>query len=73
MMKFKVEIEIQILNDEILEAINSNREWDDLPDYNSIEEVPECEILEYLNDSNYIQTDVEYYGLDISKITIVKE
>ena len=29
-MKFKVEIEIEILDEELLETINNNREWNEL-------------------------------------------
>lgn len=73
-MKFKVEIEVEIFDDELLEKINNDREWDDKKLYNSLDEVPESEIIEWCEyDGNYFRDDITDYGFDIDKITIIKE
>lgn len=73
-MKFKVEIEVEIFDDELLEKINNDREWDDKELYNSIAEVPESEIIEWCeHDGSYFRDDITNYGFDIDKITIIKE
>lgn len=72
-MKFKVEIEVEILDEELLEKINNDREWDDKELYNSLDEVPENEIMEWCeHDEGYFRDDITDYGFDIDKITIIK-
>ena len=73
-MKFKVEIEVEILDEELLEKINNDREWDDKELYNSLDEVPENEIMEWCEyNESYFRDDIIDYGFDISKITLIKE
>lgn len=75
-MKFKVEIEVEILDEELVDLINSTRGWDDEKEelYTYIEEIPESEIMEWCeNDEGYFQEDIKDYGFDISKITLIKE
>ena len=73
-MKFKVEIQVEILDEELLEKINNDREWDDKELYNSLAEVPEDEIMEWCeHEGGYFIDDITDYGFDIDKITIIKE
>ncbi len=73
-MKFKIEIEVEIFDDELLEMINNQREWDDLPLYGSFEELSKTDILEWVESrENYFNEEIIDYGFDINKVTIVKE
>lgn len=73
-MKFKIEIEVEILDDELLEMINNDRKWEDKPLYENIKDIPESEIMEwYEYDESYFKYDIIDYGFDIDKITIIKE
>ena len=74
-MKFKVEIEVEILDEELVDLINSHRGWDDENEelYTYIEEIPESEIMEWCeNDEGYFREDIQDYGFDIEKISIIK-
>ena len=73
-MKFKVEIEVEILDEELLEKINNDREWDDKELYNSIDEVSDDEIMEWCeHDESYFRDDITDYGFDIEKISLIRE
>lgn len=58
-MKFKVESEIEILDEELLEIINYRREWNELELYNSVDEIPKSDIL------NWIDSNEEYFVEEI--------
>ena len=72
-MKFKVTLDLDIWNQEFLDMINDNREWDDLAPYSSIEEIPEHEIQEFIENSDYIKEDIDNFGYDIAKIELVSK
>ena len=72
-MKFKVTLDLDIWNEEFLNLINEDREWDDLPLYTNVEEIPEHEIQEFLENSSYIQDDIEQFGYDITKIELISK
>ena len=71
-MKFKVEIEVEILDEELLELINNDREWNDKELYNSINEISNDEIMRWTeSEEGYFYDDIRDYGFDIEKITII--
>ena len=71
-MKFKVEIEVEILDEELLELINNDREWNDKELYNSINEISNDEIMRWTeSEEDYFYDDIRDYGFDIEKITII--
>ena len=61
-MKFKVESEIEILDEELLEIINDRREWDELELYNSVDEIPKSDILDWIdsNEEYFVEEIVNY-------------
>ncbi len=70
-MKFKVEVEIEILDEELLEIINDRREWNDLKLYNSIIEVPKSDILDWIDtNEEYFVDEIVNYDNEL-KITIL--
>ena len=72
-MRFKVEFELEIEDDEILAVINDMREDNDESTYASIGEIPEELILKFLNENDYIEDDVKYYGeMEEIKVEILK-
>lgn len=70
-MKFKVELEIEIDDTELLELINSDRVLNDKEEYDSLEEIPKSEIYDWLDDSEYIKQEIEYYGIENPIYTII--
>ena len=73
-MKFKVEIQVEVLDEELLMYINNACENEERNLYNSIDEVPESEIMEWCeHEEGYFRDDITDYGFDINKITIIKE
>ena len=73
-MKFKIELEVEILDEEVLELINIDREWNNEDLYNSIEEIPKEEIKEWIkSNEDYFRTEVIDYDPDINKITMIEE
>lgn len=72
-MKFKVELQIEILDEELLEMINNSRENEEKELYNSINEVPDSEIMEWTeSEEGYFYDDIRDYGFDINKVTLIK-
>lgn len=72
-MKFKVEIEVEILDEELLEIINNDREWNNKELYHSIDEISDDEVMEWCEyGEGYFREDIQDYGFDIEKITIIK-
>ena len=72
-MRFKVDFELEIEDDEILAVINDMREDNDESTYESIGEIPEEMILKFLNENDYIEDDVKYYGeMEKIKVEILK-
>lgn len=76
-MKFKVELEIEILDTEILEVVNGLRSESivsELLPYTTISEIPEDELLRMLKEINYFEDEIEYYDdLNTIKVTIIRE
>lgn len=72
-MKFKVTIDLDIWNEEFLNMINEEREWNDLPLYENVDDIPEHEIEEFLESTTYIQDDIEQFGYDINKIELISK
>ena len=72
-MRFKVEFELEIEDYEILAVINDMREDNNEGTYASIGEIPEELILKFLNENDYIEDDVKYYGeMEEIKVEILK-
>ena len=68
-MKFKLEVELEIDDTELLEIINYDFDL-------SLEEVLELPIeviVKSLNDYNWIQEEIEWFGVDNMKITKINE
>ena len=72
-MKFKVEIEIEIFDEELVELINYEQEDLGKELYNNINEIPKHEILSWCNkDNSFIQEEITDFGFDINNITIIE-
>jgi hypothetical protein len=69
-MKFKVTLDLDIWNQEFLDMINDNREWDDLAPYSSIEEIPEHEIQEFIENSDQYVKSVMFMNLFLKELDI---
>jgi hypothetical protein len=66
-MKFKVEAEVEILDDELVEIINSKSYVGSKKFYNHVDSIPKPEILEYFKGDE----DILNFPYDISKVTII--
>jgi len=72
-MRFKVEIEVEISDEDILELINNDQEWNDKETYSELFEIPKDEIIEFLNTDDFMRVEIDDYGYEIEKINIIEE
>ena len=73
-MKFIVEVEVEILDEELLEYINIYMEANDKEPYGSLSDVPKSLILDWCaNNYIYFRDEIVEYECDISKVTIEKD
>lgn len=72
-MRFKVEIEVEISDEDILELINNDQEWNDKETYSELSEIPKDEIIEFLNTDDFMRVEIDDYGYEIEKINIIEE
>lgn len=60
-MKFKLETIITIPDENILDIVNENQEWENLEEFTSLEEVPIELILMCLDETDYFQVELDDY------------
>lgn len=60
-MKFKLETIITIPDENILDIVNDNQEWENLEEFTSLEEVPIELILMCLDEIDYFQVELDDY------------
>lgn len=70
-MIFNVDFTISLANEVILQEINELQKDQNLELYANIEDIPEEKLKDWLVNSGYAFHDLDLYGIDSSKITIL--